>query len=52
MITTLMRVIIGFKIALVITVVTVIFVYSSEIGDLFTGVGARFDHLIGYGEQG
>lgn len=52
MITTLVRVIIGLKIAFWVAMITLAFVYSTEIGDFFSGSMARFDHLIGYGEQG
>ncbi len=52
MITTLMRLIIGLKVLFWVAVITFIFVYTSEIGDFFSGGMARFDHLIGYGEQG
>ncbi len=52
MITTLMRLIIGFKALFWIAVIILIYAYSVEIGDFFSGGMARFDHLIGYGEQG
>lgn len=50
MITTLMRLIIGLKIAFWIGVVVLVLVYSAEIGAFFSGAADRFDHLIGYGE--
>ena len=52
MITTLVRLIFGFKVLFWIAAITLIYVYSAEIGDFFSGSMARFDHLIGYGEQG
>ncbi len=50
MITTLMRVIIGLKVLFWGVVITLVIVYSAEIGDFFSGAAARFDHLIGYTE--
>jgi hypothetical protein len=50
MITTLVRVIIGLKIAFLIGVIILALVYPTEIGDFFTGALARFDHMISYGD--
>ncbi len=52
MITLLMRVIIGLKIAFWVGVITLAFVYSTEIGGLFSGSLDRFDHMISYEEEG
>ena len=50
MITTLIRAVIGFKVLFWVIVIILAFVYSSEIGSLFSGAADRFDHMIGYTE--
>ena len=50
MMTTLVRLIVAVKVLFWIAAITLIYVYSAEIGDFFSGAAARFDHLIGYEE--
>ncbi len=38
----------GIKVLIWIAAITLIYVYSAEIGGLFTGALARLDHLIGF----
>lgn len=50
--TFLIKLVIAIKVLFWVAVITLIYAYSAEIGDFFSGSMARFDHLIGYEEQG